>query len=38
MFTMCYVNWRNTRITKLVSILGKEWFMGKTVLEVGCGH
>lgn len=30
--------WNRTRLEKLISILGKEWFVGKRVLEVGCGH
>ena len=32
-----YIKWRETRINKLVSILGKDWFKGKTVLECACG-
>lgn len=31
-------DWNITRLNKLISILGKEWFEGKRVLEVGCGH
>lgn len=39
MFDDHYNNWRETRINKLVSILGgSEWFNGKTVLELGCGY
>lgn len=34
-----YEGWRNARIIKLCKILGgKEWFKGKSVLELGCGH
>lgn len=32
-----FENWRKARIDKLVNILGKEWFKGKTILELGCG-
>jgi hypothetical protein len=31
-------DWNTKRLNKLYSILGKEWFTGKSVLEVGCGH
>jgi SAM-dependent methyltransferase len=38
MFVENYFNdWRKARINKLVKILGKEWFEGKTILELGCG-
>lgn len=30
--------WRATRIKKLISILGEEWFQGKDILELACGH
>lgn len=33
-----YLSWRKARIQKLVSILGKGWFKGKTVLEMACGY
>ena len=33
-----YVNWRETRINKIISIFGKEFFNGKTILELGAGH
>lgn len=29
--------WRRARINKLISILGREWFPGKKILELGCG-
>jgi cyclopropane fatty-acyl-phospholipid synthase-like methyltransferase len=33
-----YEHWRETRITKLITILGgNEWFAGKEVLELACG-
>jgi len=33
-----YAGWRETRITKLVKILGKDWFPGKAVLELGAAY
>jgi len=33
-----YVDWRETRINKVISIFGKEFFNGKTILELGAGH
>ena len=30
--------WRASRIQKLASILGEEWFQGKDILELACGH
>jgi len=33
-----YVDWRETRIKKIISIFGKEFFNGKTILELGAGH
>lgn len=34
-----YVEWRESRINKLIQILGgKEWFVEKEILEVGCAH
>lgn len=33
-----YANWTIVRTRKLRNILGDEWFRGKTVLDVGCGH
>lgn len=33
-----YANWTIIRTRKLISILGEEWFLGKRVLDVGCGH
>jgi SAM-dependent methyltransferase len=38
MFDGHYDHWRHTRITKLISILGEEWFRDKKVLELGCGY
>lgn len=32
-----YLKWRVSRINKLVSILGKDWFPNKHVLEIACG-
>lgn len=33
-----YANWTLVRTKKLISILGKNWFPGKSILDVGCGH
>lgn len=33
-----YANWTLVRTKKLISILGKSWFPGKSILDVGCGH
>ncbi len=33
-----YAEWTRRRVAKLVQILGKEWFPGKRVLDVGAGH
>lgn len=38
LFEGMYTGWRETRIQKLISILGKDWFPGKTILELGSGH
>jgi SAM-dependent methyltransferase len=32
-----YAKWREARINKLISILGKEWFKNKEILELACG-
>jgi len=37
-FMAHYITWRPKRINKLVSILGKEWFKNKQILELGCGY
>lgn len=37
MFQGHFVEWRKSRINKLVSILGKDWFPRKSILELGCG-
>jgi hypothetical protein len=37
-FTHHYDNWRQTRISKLHQILGADFFNGKSVLELACGH
>lgn len=36
-FELHFIEWRKARIAKLLSILGEEWFVGKKVLELGCG-
>ena len=33
-----YELWRTTRLNKIEKIFGKEFFSGKTVLELGCGQ
>jgi hypothetical protein len=33
-----YNAWTAKRTAKLISILGADWFPGKRVLDVGCGH
>lgn len=38
LFEGMYTGWRETRINKLVNLLGKEWFKNKTILELGSGH
>ncbi|KKL75414.1 hypothetical protein LCGC14_2055140 [marine sediment metagenome] len=37
LFSGHYNEWRKTRIAKLVSIFGKDFFDGKDILELGCG-
>ena len=31
-------DWNTNRLNKLIAILGREWFAGKKILEVGSGH
>lgn len=39
MFDGHYDEWRRKRISKMASVLGGyEWFKGKKVLELACGH
>lgn len=33
-----YVQWRKNRVKKLTDIYGPEYFKGKRILELGCGH
>lgn len=33
-----YADWRKKRMAVLVAHYGQEWFAGKRVLELGCGH
>jgi len=33
-----YSGWRETRIAKLVRIMGSDWFPGKSVLELGAAY
>ena len=37
LFTGHYVNWREKRIAKIESIFGREFFRGKSLLELACG-
>lgn len=30
--------WNDARVDKIISVLGEDWFKGKKILEVGCGH
>jgi len=32
-----YNEWKNNRIDRIESILGSDWFLGKKILELGCG-
>jgi SAM-dependent methyltransferase len=38
LFHPSYDLWRAARINKLLELYGVEWFAGKRVLELGCGH
>lgn len=38
MFDGTYEKWRETRITKIISIFGKDFFKGKSILELGAGY
>jgi SAM-dependent methyltransferase len=33
-----YINWRETRIKKIEEIFEKEFFINKSILELGCGY
>lgn len=33
-----YVDWRNRRVAAIIDYYGEDWFQGKRILEVGCGH
>ncbi len=33
-----YIDWRVRRIEKVLEIYGVDWFAGRTIIEVGCGH
>jgi len=37
-FRTHYISWRKTRINKIIEIFGEEYFKGKTLLELACGH
>jgi SAM-dependent methyltransferase len=37
-FQPSYHAWRATRINKMLELYGLEWFAGKRVIELGCGH
>jgi hypothetical protein len=36
-FQKHYIKWREVRLNKLIEVLGKEWFVDKNLLEIGCG-
>jgi 2-polyprenyl-3-methyl-5-hydroxy-6-metoxy-1,4-benzoquinol methylase len=38
LFHPSYHSWRATRINKLLEVYGVDWFAGKRLLELGCGH
>ena len=38
MFSGHYDAWQKSRIDKIISIIGQEFFKDKTMLELGCGH
>lgn len=38
LFHPSYVDWRARRITKILEIYGLDYFKGKRILELGCGH
>lgn len=38
LFSGHYVEWRAKRIAAIIEHYGANFFLGKTVLEVGCGH
>lgn len=33
-----YVGWRKSRLDKIQTIFGKDWFKGKSILELACGQ
>lgn len=37
-FSGHYTAWQKSRIDKIVSIFSREYFVGRTVLELGCGY
>ena len=37
-FNNDYIGWRSSRIQKIISIYGEDYFKGKSILELGCGH
>jgi hypothetical protein len=37
-FQSHYISWRESRINKIISILGKDFFNNKTILELAAGH
>jgi SAM-dependent methyltransferase len=38
MFDGHYAAWQQSRINKIISIFGQEFFKNKNILELGCGH
>lgn len=38
LFHPSYANWTVKRLTKILELYGVEYFNGRTVLELGCGH
>jgi len=38
LFHHSYHDWQTRRIDKLLELYGVDWFIGRSILELGCGH
>src|SRR5690242_4140 len=38
LFHHSYHDWRTKRIDKLLELYGADYFVGRNILELGCGH
>lgn len=38
LYDRTYMDWRVRRVEKMLEIYGVEWFAGKRLVELGCGH